>query len=835
MKKSITLLLFYLSISSIAIAQQDGNRPQQAPNGGNRPQGQGFNRGPSIGRVYGKIIESDSKQTVPYASVVVVRSFGKKDSIIGGALTAENGEFNIGELPLSNLKVRVSFMGFKPFERIVTLSQPDNVEMDLGNLRLETDTKVLNEVEIKTQKTGVQLGLDKKVFNVDKNITATGGTAEDVFKNIPSVSVTADGAAQLRNQNTTVYVDGRPTVLSLNQIVADQIDQVEVITNPSAKYEASATGGIINIVTKKNKKPGYNGSVSVGAGLPNRLNGNGNLNVKEGRFNWQASANYMLSENDVPAYSYRTNLKDGAVTNQFNQNSINANSRIHAMGRLGVDYTVNNRNTFSIFGNAMNGQFDDTDVQDFSSVNASKALIYSGVRDAVSANEFKNYGLQAMWRKTFPTKGKELSADVTSNWSRSNNSGDWKTSTTDATTKVTVPTRQLNIGSTNGNQVTFQLDYTSPVNDSTKWEMGIRSYYNERDQVFLADSIYTDGSKKRITSQSTDLNIAETIHAAYLTFGSKWRGIGYQAGLRYEQSNFDGTSRLAGDGKFGYKYPSVSGDLWKALFPSIYLSKKMSEQGEAQLNFSRKINRPGFREIMPFIRQADNQSYSVGNPALKPEFITLVEANYNHLWKNHNWLISLYYRHQDDPIVSYSALDANNLIKTTFINGSGNDVYGLDNTLKLGLSKNIELTLNSNIYNQTIRVDSIENTGWTWNGKANLNWKLPKDFSTQISGNYESDEIIAQGTRKGAGFMDFALKKDFGRKASLTFSVNDVFNSRKRISLTQTNFFIQESLRRREVRNVRLNFQYRFGKMDASIFNKKRPNRQQNQQQEMDF
>ena len=819
MKKSFFTILLILSISLTMTAQ--------------RPDGQGGgNRGPSVGRIYGKLLEAETKQTVPYASVVVVRSFGKKDSIVGGALTADNGEFSIPNLPIGALKVRISYIGAKNYERAVTLSAPDNIEIDLGNITLEADTKVLNQVEVTAEKTGVQLGLDKRIFNVDKNITAAGGTAEDVFKNIPSVSVDADGNAQLRSQGTTVFVDGRPTFLSLNQISADQIDQVEVITNPSAKYDASTTGGIINIVTKKNKKPGYNGSIGLGTGLPNRLNANGNLNIKEGRFNWQASGNYFLSENIVPTYSNRTNLRDGQIINQFNQNTDGGNRRQFMSARLGTDYTVNNRNTFSIFGNLRGGKFNDDENQRFTQLLANKDTSYYGTQKAISNSDFTMYGAQMMWRKSFPTKGRELTADLTSNWSKSNNAADWATNTiTKGNNKLT---RQVNSGINNGSQFTFQVDYTNPINDSTKWEMGVRSNYNGRDQSFLADSLYSDGSKKRIVVQSTDLTIIENINAAYLTYTGKSFGIGYQAGIRYEQSNFEGNSRLVGDGKFGYNYPSVKDGIWKAFFPSLYLSKKLSSKSEVQINLSRKINRPGFREIMPFIRQADNQSYSVGNPALKPEFIMLSEANYNHVWKSNNWLVSLYYRHDTDPIVSFSELDANNLIRSSYINGKSTDRIGFDNTLKLGLTNDIELTLNSDINNQTIRTDSITRNGWTADSKAIFSWKLPEGFSTQVTAEYETNEIIAQGTRKANGFMDFALKKDFGRNASLTFSVNDIFNSRLRVTYLDTPIFIQESMRRREIRNFRLNFQYRFGKMDASIFNRKRGGGQQNQQ-DMDF
>jgi hypothetical protein len=831
-KKSITISFLIFFYAFVAVAQQ---RPQGQQNGGSRPQGQGGgNRGPSIGRVYGKIVDADTKQSVPYASVVVVRSFGKRDTIVGGALTAENGEFSITELPLSNMKVRITYVGFKNFERIVTLSQPDNIEMDLGNIRLETDSKVLDAVEIKTQKTGVQLGLDKKVFNVDKNITATGGTAEDVLKNVPSVSVTEDGAAQLRNKSTTVYVDGRPTVLSLNQISSEQIDQVEVITNPSAKYDASTTGGIINIVMKKNKKPGYNGSLSFGAGLPKRLNTMANINIKEGRFNWQTSGMYMLSANDVEGYSNRTSLNKGLTINQFNQTSVQSNSNIHANIRLGTDYTVNNRNTFSIFGNAMHGQFDNTEKQGFRETLPSKETVYYGSRNLASKNAFDNYGMQLLWRKTFPKRGQELGADLTSNWRDIENGGDWTTNnyTKDSVAYPNNPSRQVNGGATKGNQLTFQLDYTNPINDSTKWEMGVRSYMNGSDQSFLSDSIFPNNVKKRIVSQSTDLTIKEKVNAAYITYTGKSHGIGYQMGLRYEQSVFKGTSRLGTEGAFGYDY---SKDLLRSVFPSVYLSKKLSANAEFQINLSRKVQRPDFRQIMPFIRQADSRSYSIGNPSLKPEFISTAEMNYNHLWKNNNWLISLFLRHEDDPYEGYAELDGAGLIKNSFKNAKSNDEYGIDNTLKLGLSQNIELTLNSNTFYKTIRTDTSKFSGIVWNGKTTLNWKLPKMLSTQISANYESEEVALQGKRLAVGFMDWALKKDFGKKASLTFSVNDIFNSRKRISYTETSFFIQEQLRRREVRNVRLNFQYRFGKMDASLFNKKKPSRQGGQQQDMDF
>lgn len=244
MKKILFLLFSLLGFSLFA----------QRPEGGNRGSSAGFPaNGPKIGRVYGKIIDPETRKGVGYASVTLSVSRGKKDSVVTGALTEENGDFNMTALGFGRYKLKVSFLGFKEFSRAVMVAPPDNVEQDLGDIMLELDAKALAEVNVNAEKSQSQLALDKQVFNVGRNAASAGGTAEDVLKAVPSVTLDADGNAKLRNNNTTVYLDGRPTQLTLNQIPADQIEKVEVITNPSAKYEAQTSGGIINIVSKQIK------------------------------------------------------------------------------------------------------------------------------------------------------------------------------------------------------------------------------------------------------------------------------------------------------------------------------------------------------------------------------------------------------------------------------------------------------------------------------------------------------------------------------------------------------------------------------------------------------
>ena len=832
--KKFLIALSFLFTALITYAQMPGGMPA---GGGKMPS--------MSGRVYGKIVDATTKQPIEFASVIALRPMGKRDSMLGGGLTLQNGEFNIDNVPLGGIKVKVSFLGFKDFvKQNVMIMPPDNMEVDLGDIELQSDSKILSTVDVTAQKSSMQLSLDKKVFNVDKNITATGGTAEDVLKNVPSVTVDGDGNAKLRNNNTTIYVDGRPTMLSMNQIAADQIESVEVITNPSAKFEASTTGGIINIITKKNKKPGYNGFIGLSIGTGNRYNATANLNVKEGRTNVTGFYTLNSSKNPTNGYSNRTNYDStGAVSNYYNQKTKTSFDNLFQVGRLSLDYQISNRNTLTVAGTYVNGQFNiKSDVEDVF-LNPSKVALNRGMRSVRPINEFKNYGLQAIWKKTFAKKGKELTTDFNVNFGNSVNEATWLTTANilnpDGSVASTGTLKNVINGGNKGQQFTFQMDYTNPINDSTKIEMGVRSFANLRTQDYY---FYTNINDKleldRTISQNTDID--DIINAAYVTYSSRLKGISYQAGVRFEQSKFDGNS-LLDNTKFGYSYPGGGKDILKSFFPSLYLSKKLDKTSEIQVNFSRKIQRPNFMQLMPIIQNTDRQNIRIGNPKLQPEFVNLSELNYNKLFGSHNWLISLYYMLETNtikPFTSPSTTDPSVLI-TTFINAKNETRFGLDNTLKLALAKNLDFTTNFNLFNFNVSSTDVSRNSWSYNGKGNINWKLPKklkDFSLQLNGNYESDQITLQGERKANAFMDFAVKYTFMRISSLTFAVNDVFNSRKEISYLNQSSFYQESMRRRDLRYFKLSLQMPFGKMDASIFRKaKDAKRQQNSGQEMDF
>ena len=823
-KKSITSLLFS-GLSIMLFAQ----RPTDAPAGAAaNPMASKMG---NIGRVYGKIVDATTKKPVEFASVVIVRSMGKKDSMLGGGLTLENGDFNVEKLPFGPLKVKVSFVGYLEYSKTFMLVPPDNAELDLGDLALKTDVKVLDAVQVTAEKAQMVMNLDKKVFNVEKNLTSVGGTAEDVLKNVPSVTVDADGNALLRNNSTTIYVDGRPTLMSLNQISADQIESVEVISNPSAKFEAGTRGGIVNIVLKKNKKPGYNGFLALGVGTGQRYNGTVNLNVKEGRWNVSGLYNGTRSLNPTEGYVFR-DLKNGQRI--FNQNTNTNFDNAFQIGRLAVDYSINNRNTLTVAGNIVNGKFNINSDQNFTYPLAlTDSLVNNGTRLIRPKNQFTNYQLQTTWKKNYAKKGKELVVDFTYGLGQSSNVADW-TTTTFNVKKAALPTELTRItGGNKGQQGTFQVDFVNPLNDSTKLEFGVRSNFNNRDQQnFFSEK---KGNQDFVQNNNISLNsdILDMVNGIYINYSSRFKGIGYQVGLRYEQSKLEGLAKEKGIPSFGYNYYALD----KSLFPSIYLSKKLDKNSEIQLNFSRKIQRPNFMQLMPVIQNNDRQNIRIGNPSLQPEFINLSELNYNKQFGNNNWLISAYFMLESNTIKQFAnpSKEDPSVLITTFVNANNEIRYGLDNTFRLALNKNVDFTTNFNLYTLSITTDSTRVEGLAWDGKASINYKFPQGFSAQLNGGYESDRVTPQGTRVGIGYMDFAVKKAFfGGAANVTLSVNDVFNSRREISVFNFPTFNQESMRRRDLRYFKLSLQMPFGKMDASIFKKgKKPQGQGGQ--DMDF
>lgn len=795
---------------------------------------------PAIGRAYGKVLEENGRKGVEFSTVTIFA--GAKDSILGGALVRANGDFSIDKLPFGQHRVKVSFIGYKTVERLITINQ-QNYELDLGNIRLHVDAAQLAMVEISEERASMVLSIDRRSYTVDKDLTSQGGTALEVMRNIPGLTVDAEGNVQLRNSSPTIFVDGRPTNMTLEQIPADQIERVEVITNPSAKYDASTTGGILNVVLKKNTKPGYNGSINAGAGTANRYNAGGNINVKEGRLNTSLSYNFNTRQNEVLGYTDRQNVLADQLVGGFRTDNTSTLGRQFQFVRFGFDYELSNRLTLSLSQNFSGGNFDTDDNQTFRTFDDNDQTLTSGTQINEQANFWRSSSTQLILRHNAPKKGKEWSTDFTYNRSRNGTDALYTINSfgVNGLPLFGFPSIQQNQGGGRNEVLTFQFDYVDPLTDNSKLEWGLRSnyrknasdilvrFYNAAADDFLEDSLLTN-----------IFDVDDIINAAYVNFSSKLRRWSYQAGLRFEQTYF--TANIVNKGQtFNYFYPEGLNNLGKALFPSVYFSRPYGKQQELQLNFSRKINRPNFFQLMPFIMFADAQSFRIGNPALAPEFFNIAELNYSNTFDKGNYLGSLYFRHTEDVITNYVYLlpTDSSILVSSFINGNNQFSYGSEQTIKFELSKAFDLTVNGNFFYTDIQggtaVGNLSNQGISWNAKFIASYRLPKQWSTQLNGNYEAPRIIPQGRTIPVHSVDFTISKNVKKVWSFNLSVIDIFNTRRFGAFYETAFFNQEFSRRRDTRFVRLTASYRFGEFDISLLKRLRRSGGSGGMMDMDF
>jgi len=841
------------------------------------------------GAFYGKVLDSITGKPIEAASIQLVQNKydtvtkKRKDVIIGGMLTKNSGQFSIEGVPImGQYKLRITAIGFKSYEKTVSLvdmkafrnnnannpnasqdmmSMLGNLDKDLGNIKLQIDEKVLANVTVTGSKPLVQLGVDRKIYNVEKDLSAQGGTAVDVMKNVPSVSVDIDGNVTLRNAQPLIYVDGRPTTLTLDQIPADQIASVEVITNPSAKYDASGgTSGILNIVLKKNRKAGYNGNVRAGIDMRGKFNGGGDINVRQGKINVFANANYGQRKSISKGVTDRYTFLSNPYTN-LHQEDKTTNNGYFAFGRVGFDYFVDNRNTFTVSGILVHGHFN-SNVNSDIFVDTLSGVNKSSYTNRVADNEatFKNKAGVLSYLHNFPKNGHQLSADLNYNKFHNDNSSlisNYVSQVVGGPQTSNYKQQQLNAGE--NSQLTIQTDYSNPITDKTKFEAGARMLQRDVDSRTDFSVINPDGTLTKLPPLSSNYSYTERIYAAYSTYSSRVKdNFGYQVGLRIEGSDYSGTVHTSIKDGFGFKDTSnsYSNNYPINFFPSLFLSQKLKGNQELQLNYTRRINRPNFFQLFPFTDYSDSLNLSRGNPDLKPEFTNSIEVSYQKIFpKNNTLLISAYFKGTTDLITRYTSTEANPIKKdtvfiNTYINANSGFVGGLELTGKNKPVKWWDLTTNLNIYTSKINAaDSIQTVGqvWSWFAKINNSFKLPKNFTLQLSGDYTSKTVLQPGGSASAaggggrgGFgpsvsgnsqgysnptwgVDAAMRYEFlkNKTASLTLSVSDIFRTRKSDVYTEADYFTQHTVRRRDAQFVRLNFALRFGKFDVALFKKK--------------
>ena len=894
MRQKFFIALLALSVSIQGFAQQPAGQPTGQP--ATKPAGAGFDPSKmNVGRFYGKVVDENGKG-VGYATV---KLFGMKfdpdtrtlkEALLSGQLTEENGDFSLEKLPVvGEFTLTISIIGYAETNQKVTFgikppaggpgmapggNRPTgqtptaaptgapagapptgmpgggfpgmagaNLDKDLGNLKIATSSQMLQGVTVTAEASTTTLSLDKKIYRVDKDASAVGGNAQDALKNVPSLSVDIQGNVTLRNGAPQIFVDGRPSTLSLDQIPAASIESVEVITNPSAKYDAGGgTAGIVNIVLKKEKRLGYNGNARVGADSREGFNLGGDLNARGEKVNLFVSGNFNRNRMVSEGQTFRQNLFGNPLTN-VTQTTEGGMAGFFANGRAGADFFLDNRNTLTLAGNYTRGKFgphDDLTTRTDTLLEG-RTPSSSYLRQSEQDRNFRNLGASVQFKHLFPKQGAEWTADLNYNRVRFMGGSEFNT-TYDAGFK----SREKQEGKGRGQFVTFQSDFVNPLTDKIKIEGGVRAAMrlnrNDNANYFLNQS---DGNWVQVSSLADHYKFNDNVFAAYSTFSHQFKNWGYQAGLRAESSFYTGalTDR---DSSFTIAYPIQ-------LFPSFFVTRKLNEKNNLQFAYTRRVNRPNFFQTMPFIDFSDSLNLRRGNPQLLPEFTNSFELSYQTLFaKGQNLLVSVYYKQATNLITSYLTTEYNDdlareVVVTTYANANSSHAYGAEATLKNNLFGWLDLTTNVNLFQAKVDADNVEEnlnisrlSGFF---KEVVQVKLPRNWFFQLNGEYRTRASFtpsnnndpfrggpgggpspntAQGYSIANWYADASLRKDFlSRKASLTLSVSDIFRTRKMGTHIESSLFLQDTWSIRNPQTVRLNFSYRFGKMDTSLFKRK--------------
>ena len=769
-------------------------------------------------KVTGKVFEKVSKQPLEYATISIMAPNDTK--VIAGGITNPKGEFDIAVTP-GTYDIKVEFISFKATEiKGKTISGDTN----LGAVNLSEDAAQLNEVVVRAEKSTVEIKLDKKVYNVGQDMMVKGGTVSDVLDNVPSVSVDSEGNVSLRgSDNIRILIDGRPSnainvAEALRQLPADAIDKVEVITNPSARYDAEGGSGIINIVLKKGKNQGFNGTFIASTGLPETYGLSGNLNYKTEKLNYFTTA----------GYNYRTNEGGGLTnTSYFNADKTpkgyldedrdTKRTRDGFNARAGVEWTIA-PNTF--WTNAVNYQKntgEDVDVINYNNFDAAHNFTGTTSRFNNSDTGSENVEFTSNLIKNFNDKGHKLTADL----SISRNTDDSDGIITDSPNFNTTLNDQIQ------KQVQLQADYVLPLGKGSQFEAGYKGSFGDLENEYYVTNLI-DGNSVIDPKKSNTLEYKENINALYAQYGLKVNKFSYLFGLRWEDTNIE--VNLLDTNDFNTKK-------YNNLFPSAFISYEISDQSNLTASYSKRLTRPRGRFMNPALNYSSNINIFQGNPDLDPSLTDKYDVGYIKRWEKVTFSTSAYFEDTKDVFSFVRTPNGDTVggipvILSKPINLGKEQKFGFEFTFNYTPFKWWKLNSNFNLYNVkttgentytdtqgNIVVQNLDNQANTWFARIGSKVTLPYKIDWQLNGTYNGEQKTAQGKNLDQFSMNTAFSKDILKdKATIAFNISDIFNSRIMRSYTylqnDTTLESQSSYGEMQFRKRQFNlsFTYRFNK-----------------------
>ncbi|MDP4176395.1 MAG: TonB-dependent receptor [Bacteroidota bacterium] len=747
------------------------------------------------GSISGIVLDSLSSKPVEYATITLSRKNDPKP--VTGTITDTQGKFLIEKVPFGLFCIRVSFMGYNTLSLDSVIVSPRKTSLELGTVRLSPRSLQIKGVEVTAQRNAVEFAIDKMIVNVEKTLPAAGGSVVDVLKNTPSVSVDMDGNVSLRgNSNLTILLDGRPSGVAsssmLEQIPASAIEKIEVVTNPSAKYDADGTAGIINLIMKKQQQMNWNGMFQANAGTRDNFGGSINLNFKQNQWNIFGSYDDRFSTRGMDGTIERTTiLPSGSTTS--NQTLSSTQRGFSHNFKLGADYSIDEKNSLntSILYNRGGGKRNSFGTNSNTDQLENFLGGYTTDNDQGSKGESIDYSLS--YKRTFDVKDRELTSDLYFSKSFNNDSTDRVIVRHNELGATSFPEKQ-NTYSDNSNKLfSFKTDFSTPVGETGKFESGYKGILRERYQNYnVVNFEYNTLTWTNDINQSNVFIYKEQIHAAYVMYSDNISKFKYQLGLRLEEALTKSLQQTSGS---QYKKDYFS------FIPSLHFSQELSEGQELKLSYSRRLNRPPLQMINPFIHYMDPQNAFAGNPYLKPEYTDSYEFGHNLMIKQSSIFTNVFYRKVHDNINSYTELRNDNVTVTTFQNISEVTSYGLEINGYTQLFK--WWTLNGSYSYYGTKFDpntpglTNTNTSRVWNTRLTSMMALPFDLDFQFNCFYASNNVTPQGNSKGMFFSDLGLKKSLlDRRLSISLRVNDVFKAQRfKNETVGANFFSSNDFR----------------------------------------
>ncbi len=788
--------------------------------------------------VTGKIVEAGSNQPLEYTSISLVNT--KSNKVTAGGITDDKGNFSFEANP-GNYNVKVEFISFKPLEiKDKTITENTN----LGVIKLQNDATQLQEVQIRSEKTTVEIKLDKKVYNVGKDLLVKGGTISDVLDNIPSVAVDVEGNVSLRgNENVKILIDGKPSTASnindaLRQIPADAIDKVEVITNPSARYDAEGGGGLLNIVLKKGKTNGLNGTVIATTGNPANHGLTGTLNFKDKEFNLFTTQGYTYRENpgESSVDSRYSDATTGATTGYLDESRETNRINKGYNGTFGMEWFLNKSITWTNTINYRKNSGNTNDDVNAFGYDAFRNFTFFRNRNSDEQSKNENVEYASDMYINFKKEGHKLTLSTSFSLNYDENNA----LITDKATNDPITRFDNTTNNQDQNRNLFQADYVLPFGKGFQLEAGYRGNFLKLNTDF---AVFRDGIVQ--PGYTNKLQYQEKINAFYTQLGFKINKLSMLYGLRYEDSDIDVNQLTTAI----YKNKQYDN-----LFPSAFLTYELNEKTNLSLNYSKRINRPRGRELNPFNNFSSSTNLFRGNPDLDASLTDAFDLGFLKRWEKLTLSTSVYYNVTKNPsqMVRYIETLQTGVIPvtlTTFVNVANEYRTGFEFTLNYTPYKWWRINSNFNFFRNEIKgefvydytdngvpaigVKDLSRAANTWSSRLTSKITLPYKIEWQTNATYNGPSYNAQTKVKGIFGMNLGFSKDVLKdKATIGLNVNDVFNSRIRKMITETESLYSEAEMQWRKRQVTLSFTYRFNKPKNE---REKPKRTQQQDDGGDF